>query len=318
MQSLVTVIIPVYNNLKTLKKCVNSVLSQTYSNLEIILVDDGSNDSSENLCDKYMEADSRISVFHTANEGVASARNLGIKEAKGKYIAFIDADDHIDPEYIEKLVSEIEKENCVMAMCNAYDVREDDFSKRIFSKTGKCSVKEFLEDTFYCRAEGGTCWGKIYRTSDIKYLFRGYNYCEDAFFVVEYLLGCKGYVSIIPEHLYYYVRREDSITGAKKIPDLADALYASEGIRDLCIDKFPKFTKSANAFLVNNAFFVYLNSCHDQGPEGESLREKAADVVRKYRLRTLLSHKTTFKTKMACRISFVSYGLLSYLYGRIC
>ena len=140
MQSLVTVIIPVYNNLKTLKKCVNSVLSQTYSNLEIILVDDGSNDSSENLCDKYMEADSRISVFHTANEGVASARNLGIKEAKGKYIAFIDADDHIDPEYIEKLVSEIEKENCVMAMCNAYDVREDDFSQRIFSKTGTGSV----------------------------------------------------------------------------------------------------------------------------------------------------------------------------------
>ena len=72
------------------------------------------------------------------------------------------------------------------------------------------------------------------------------------------------------------------------------------------------------SFPANNAFFVYLNSCHDQGPEGESLREKAADVVRKYRLRTLLSHKTTFKTKMACRISFVSYGLLSYLYGRIC
>ena len=317
MLCLVTVIIPVYNNIKTLEKCVDSVLSQTYSNLEIILVDDGSNDSSEILCDKYREADSRISVFHTGNEGVASARNLGIKAAKGEYIAFIDADDHVDPRYIEKLVFEIEKENCVMAMCNTYDVRGSISSERLFPKTGKCSVKEFVDDTLYCRAESGTCWGKLFRTADIKNLFRGYNYCEDAFFVVEYLLGSDGYVSVIPECLYYYVRRENSITGAKKIEDLTDALFACEGIRDLCIDKFPDFAKPADAFLVNNAFFVYLNSGHDSSAEGEHLREMALDVIRKYRCKALFNHKTTVKTRMACRISFISYGLLSYIYGRI-
>ncbi|MCR4791141.1 MAG: glycosyltransferase [Lachnospiraceae bacterium] len=314
----VTVIIPVYNNIKTLEKCVDSVIGQTYADLEIILADDGSTDSSEKLCDKYRESDSRVVVLHAENKGVAYARNQGMKIARGKYIAFVDADDHIVPEYIEKLVSVMEKENCLLAMCNAYDVYEDHVGERIFSREGSCSANEFLTDMFYCRAEGGTCWGKLFRTEDIRNVFRKYNYAEDVLFVFEYLSAREGSVYVIPEFLYYYVRRKDSITGVKKISDLRDVIGACGRIRKLCKDDHPELLGPADSFLINNSFFVYLNSKHDLSTEGDRLRNAAKKIIRKLRLKILLDRNATFKTKAACLISMISYKLLSRIYGMIC
>ena len=105
MQVLVSAIIPVFNNIKTLKRCVESVLSQTYPNLEIILVDNGSTDSSDVLCDEFGARDPRVSVLHEKNEGVSATRNQGVRIAKGEFITFIDSDDHITPDYVEKLHS---------------------------------------------------------------------------------------------------------------------------------------------------------------------------------------------------------------------
>ena len=317
MQVLVSVIIPVFNNIRTLKRCVDSVISQTYKDLEIILVDNGSTDSSETLCEKYLKEDPRVILLHEKNEGVSSARNQGIKIAKGEYITFIDADDHILPEYIEKLVSAFAGDDCILSACNSYDVNGEVFKERIFSKNGKCPVKTFLYDLFYCRAESGTCWGKLYRTSYIDNLFRNYNYCEDAFFNFDYLSEKEGYVSIVPDRLYYYVRRDNSITGIKKTADLMDVISVCEGIRKICKEKHPEFAEASDTYLLNNAFFVYLNSHNDKGSDGEHLRKVSLDVIRKYRGKALLDRRTTFKTKAACLISYTSLRLLSYIYGRI-
>ncbi|MBR7088965.1 MAG: glycosyltransferase family 2 protein [Lachnospiraceae bacterium] len=317
MQVLVSVIIPVFNNIKTLKRCVDSVISQTYKDLEIILVDNGSTDSSEALCEKYLKADDRVILLHEKNEGVSSARNQGIKIAGGEYITFIDADDHILPEYIEKLVAAFEGDDCILSACNSYDVDGDNFKERIFSKKGKCPVKPFLYDLFYCKAESGTCWGKLYRTADINNLFRRYNYCEDAFFNFDYLSDKKGYVSIVPDRMYYYVRRDNSITGIKKTSDLTDVIKVCAGIRDICHEKYPEFAEASNIYLLNNAFFVYLNSRNNKGSDGDHLREVTLKVIRKYRGKALLDRRATFKTKAACLISFISLRLLSYLYGKV-
>ena len=315
MHVLVSVIIPVFNNIKTLKRCVDSVLAQTYPNLEVILVDNGSGDSSDVLCDEFAQKDTRVSVLHEKNEGVSATRNQGVRIAKGDYITFIDSDDHVTPDYIEKLVAAIDEDDCILAMCNSYEVKGGVAAERDFTKSGKISVRSFMHDFFYCRAEGGTCWGKIYRAEYIAKLFREYNYCEDAFFNFDYLTGCDGHVTVIPDRLYYYVRRKNSITGLKKSSDLMDVLGVCEGIRNICGEKYPGLIHASDAFLLNNAFFVYLNLKKHTGQEGNELRTEALNIIRKYRKSVLHDREASLKTKGACLLSYVSLGLVSFVYG---
>ena len=311
----VTIIIPLYNRIKTLNKCVDSVLSQTYSDLEIILVDDGSDDSSGNLCDKYMEADPRVRVIHGCNQGAAFARNQGIEIARGEYITFIDSDDYVTPDYIERLVEAFEKHDCVLAICNSYNAKDGKLTKRKLPGERRYLVKDFIKGTFYDRIEGGSCWGKLYKTSDIKHIFREFNYCEDIFYVFEFLAGREGYITVVPEYLYYYVRHNDSITGLKRLKDLTDVLRSCEEIRNTCHDKYPEFMNSSDALLINNAFFVYLNLKKHTGQEGNELRTEALNIIRKYRKSVLHDREASLKTKGACLLSYVSLCFVSFVYG---
>ncbi len=315
IRRMVTVVIPVYNNIKTLKKCVDSVLSQTYSELDIILVDSESTDSSADLCDRYSQAEPRVSVYHIKDEGVSNARNYGIEKAKGEYISFIDADDYILPEYIEELVSVIEKEDALIAMCDAYDVDGDIVLKRKAVKKINPFAKDFILDTFYGRTQGGTCWGKLFRTSEIKNAFRRYNYCEDTFFIFDYLNGYEGRIAVVRKYLYYYVRRKDSITGLKRAADLSDGITACNEIRNLCRDKFPEYSGAADAFLLNNAFFVYLNIKNNPSPEDTLLGDRALNIIKKYRAGVLSDFRATVRTKAACLVSVLSVKLLKRLYA---
>ena len=108
-QTKISVLIPVYNTEKYLRECVDSTISQTYSQLEIILVDDGSADNSGKICDEYAQNDKRVKVIHKPNGGLSSARNVGIDKATGEYIAFVDSDDYLKKDYVEKLLETIKK-----------------------------------------------------------------------------------------------------------------------------------------------------------------------------------------------------------------
>ena len=116
MEELVTIVVPVYKVEKYIDKCINSILSQTYKNLEIILVDDGSPDDCGKICDRYAKLDTRINVIHKENGGLSDARNAGNDVAKGKFISFIDSDDYIEPEYIEILYKAIKKDETDIAI----------------------------------------------------------------------------------------------------------------------------------------------------------------------------------------------------------
>ena len=118
MNDLISIIVPVYKAEKYLRRCVDSILAQTYQNIEVLLIDDGSPDNSGEICDEYAEKDSRVRVFHKPNGGVSSARNLGLKEAKGDYIGFVDADDYIDKTMYEVLLCNLIKENSDISICS--------------------------------------------------------------------------------------------------------------------------------------------------------------------------------------------------------
>ena len=122
---LISVIIPVYNSENFLSKCVESVLTQTYLNYEIILIDDGSDDNSAQMCDAYAERNSNIRSFHKSNGGASSARNVGIKEAAGKYIFFLDSDDWLEPNAFEEMITAAKKENAGLVFCEAQAIDDE-------------------------------------------------------------------------------------------------------------------------------------------------------------------------------------------------
>ena len=173
MNSLVSIIVPVYNAAKYLNRCLNSVVNQTYSNLEIILINDGSTDASLNICKEYAENDKRIILVDKINEGVSIARNTGIKESSGDFIAFLDADDWIAPNYIEQLMKPFENENidisvCDYQICNEftsssvesdYPYRYEDAKKYMLEKQKKGNFSIIVP------------WGKIFKAKIVAGIF---------------------------------------------------------------------------------------------------------------------------------------------------
>ena len=122
---LLSIIVPVYNVKSYLKKCVESIINQTYKDIQIILVDDGSTDGSQFICNELAKKDSRITIVHKENGGTALARNKGLEKAKGEYITFVDSDDWLEPDMYQKLISYIEKENADLAVCSFYECYEN-------------------------------------------------------------------------------------------------------------------------------------------------------------------------------------------------
>ena len=139
MKDLISVIIPIYNVEKYLNKCIDSIINQTYKNLEIILVDDGSPDNCPQICDEYAKKDNRIKVIHKKNGGVSSARNVGLINSTGNYIGFIDPDDYIEPIMYEKLLKVLKESNTLVSMCGFYKIKDnkiikiDNYDEKIIS-----------------------------------------------------------------------------------------------------------------------------------------------------------------------------------------
>lgn len=211
---LISIVIPIYNVEKYIDRCLCSVLEQTYSNLEIILVDDGSKDNCAAICDRYAAKDERIKVIHKQNGGLSSARNAGIAIATGEYIGFVDSDDYIHPRMFEKLLAAAASENAEIAVCHHYTERgkhlliEDPIGDQTKVFTGKEALFELVEDVNM----KSYAWDKLYRLA----LFEGVRYPEGRNFediATTYKLFDKAErICQIPDFLYYYQIREDSIS----------------------------------------------------------------------------------------------------------
>ena len=224
---LVSVVVPVYNVEKYLDRCVQSIVNQTYENLEIILVDDGSTDNSASMCDNWAKADRRIKVIHKINSGLGMARNTGLDSVCGKYIFFFDSDDYVNIEIVEKCVTAAEKNNSevvVYGLCDVYDNGKTSEKEIVADKTvyvGDEVKNEVLPGMFtYSMGFGISSCGKMYSLSKIKELNLKFKsekeiISEDAYFILE-LFPHINNVSIIKESLYYYYKRSNSLTHSYK------------------------------------------------------------------------------------------------------
>lgn len=220
---LVSVIIPVYNSEKYLERCVNSVIEQSYRYLEIILIDDGSTDSSIDICRKYQSIDSRVRVLKKENEGVSKARNIGINLARGDFICFVDSDDYIVSTMIMNMLAAMENNSADLVVCSFYDVTDKGIQRNVKAKEGICKGAEIdqwlLSDPFSYYT--GVLWNKLYKRKLInskKLQFKeGTHLGEDFIFNLQYLVECKR-VIFVPEYLYYYNQtNEESLTRNQKL-----------------------------------------------------------------------------------------------------
>jgi len=209
---LVSIIIPVFKVEKYLKRCIDSIISQTYKNIEIILVDDGSDDNCPKICDEYKKIDSRIVVIHKKNGGLSDARNYGIKEAKGEYITFVDSDDTIEQNYVDCLLETLLKNNADISVCG-YMVKYDN-GKEIPNANGKQMIlnsKETLENMLYQRDFNVASWAKLYKRSLFnKIEFPVGKIHEDAFTTYKLVMKSKR-IACDLKPLYNYMIRSNSI-----------------------------------------------------------------------------------------------------------
>ncbi len=212
---LISVIVPVYNVEGYLRRCVDSILAQTYENLEILLVDDGATDSSGAICDEYASKDPRVRVIHKENGGLSSARNAGIDEARGDYLAFVDSDDWIEPETYAYLLGLIRKYNVKLSYTGRYDVEEATGERTVGlcpEKEEKIPAQEFVGRIFLWDHVDSAACDKLYHSS----LFEHHRYplgrvCEDVPVTYRVVLETD-YVAVGNRPMYNYYHRKGSIT----------------------------------------------------------------------------------------------------------
>lgn len=222
---LISVIVPVYNVEKYFNRCVDSILNQSYENLEIILVDDSSPDKCPIMCDDYEHLDKRVRVIHQKNAGQSAARNAALDIAKGDFISFIDSDDYVSPYFIEKLYTRIVRDKSDFAVCEYHKVDECGNiinSKEYLQKNIQIDEKEFciLESSpkFYMFCV--SLWNKMFRTRTWKHLrLKVGKYAEDSFAMTQYIKGMNN-ISIIKEPLYYYCQRGNSAVNNYSVKNL--------------------------------------------------------------------------------------------------
>ena len=231
---LITVIIPIYNVQQYLPKCIESVLNQTYSNLEIILVDDGSSDLSGSICDEYAERDKRIKVVHQETGGVSSARNTGLDHATGEFICWVDSDDYISSSLVAELYALVMKYDVNIAACNYLQGTEREYQfKSQDNNTPQLLSTEQAFDYLYKDGHHtfivNASWGKLIK----KNLYEGLRYPEGRIFedihVTYQLIGKCDSIIYTDEVLYYYFKHSKSIMHSpfdKHKQDYLDALEA--------------------------------------------------------------------------------------------
>lgn len=227
---LISVIVPVYNVKDYLERCVKSLINQTYANLEIILVDDGSTDESGVMCDKYATADERIKVIHQINSGLSGARNTGLDNATGQYIYFVDSDDYLELNALELMINRMHRFNADVVACgikNVFDNSELDYrftSENPGTWSGKESVIQMMRTNNVCTV----AWNKLYKASlwkDLRFTVGVLHEDEDVTYKPLYMANI---VTFMPDCLYDYYQRGDSIVHLKQEMRYEDFFNAIE------------------------------------------------------------------------------------------
>lgn len=313
---LISVIVPVYNVEKYLHKCINSILNQTYKNLEVILIDDGSTDNSGKICDEYALKDNRIKVIHKENGGLSSARNAGLDICSGDYIGFVDSDDYIAEDMYEYLYVNLIKNNADVAMCNFYNVFENriersfcinDFDlidqEKMLSINLKYAYNAFI-----------AVWNKLYKKTIIENIRFPLNKCsEDSAILIDWILKTKK-MSYISNASYYYVRRVNSLSNRKIDEHLFDEVENFNKILKICYKKFDNCINIAQADLFI-AYRISLDRLLKSNNVNMYIEDKliCQNYFRKYIHKFIFNNNINNKTKLIYLLISIHFKVYNWV-----
>ncbi|MBR1796582.1 MAG: glycosyltransferase family 2 protein [Clostridiales bacterium] len=306
----ISVIIPVYNVEKYLRKCLDTVINQTFSDLEIILIDDGSTDGGLSVCKEYESLDQRVHVYHKPNGGLSSARNYGIDKATGEYIGFVDSDDYISEDMYEVLYRNIITYNADISLCGLYDIyngipQKVNNDHLVIEANAEETIKIVMESEI----TSVTAVNKLYKRE----LFDKVRYpegkvSEDAFVIVDLLMECNKAV-ITSDQKYYYIHREGSITTLKFRPQHLHVLEAYEKNYRLIEKSYPSLIPIAKMRLCWAHFNVLDKLVFDNT---EEYRETKNDIIKYLKQHYLFIIKNKYFTKsrkISISLLMISKGL---------
>lgn len=282
-EPLISIIVPVYKVEKFLEQCVQSVISQTYSNLEIILVDDGSPDRCPQLCDEWSRKDRRIKVIHKQNGGLSDARNFGIRAARGEYLAFVDSDDWISPYMISKLYEACAQFEAEMSICQFEMVYDDGKREKYVEEeypTEVLSSKEALKLLLQDKRITSHAWRKLYKREIIKdEMFPKGKYYEDVYIMPELFLRCNKIV-YLNDVLYYYRQNPTGIVKSNSIKSNFDFMEALQTQYLKIMQKMPDLQVYAEGSMCRGLYMIWENLDNNKEEKGTPAWKKCRERVR--------------------------------------
>lgn len=299
----ISIIVPVYNVEKYLTKCIDSIINQTYKDLEIILVDDGSTDNSGQICDQYAIKDNRIKVIHKENGGLSDARNVGIKNSTGEYLSFIDSDDYIDKDMIECLYNAITDTNSDIAVCGKYIEKETGkyYLKNVNLQLKIYDSKEALKSILTNNLIDVSACDKLFKKTlfrDIK--FPKNKYFEDMGTIYKLIDLCNSIVHIGGAK-YHYIQRQDSITKTKFDMRYNDLYEHMNQLIELINKKYNYLNEYVLSYQLQNLITIiieYHNGINEDKEKYIEIRNKAFKELKNNKKNILKNKKIKLTKKI--------------------
>ena len=288
----VSIIVPAYNVEKYISTCVKSIKNQTYKNIELLIVDDGSTDNTSILCDKLAVNDNRVKVIHKENGGLSDARNVGIENAKGDYIGFVDSDDWISIDFFSQLIQLALKHNADIVVCERIIVDRNGLyncgiTEEVHVENSENALNVLYADEKY----KSHAWNKLYKRELFKDTRFPTGKMYEDIYIMHELFGMSSCVVFIDKGMYYYRQRDDSIVHSNTIQawnHYIEALY----VREKCI-----FTKGRENLLFNNWIKLY-SQILDEQLDGSIEQEWVEEIYRKVRSRYKLCYGIRYGLKL--------------------
>jgi len=288
MEELISIIVPIYNVERYLEKCVRSIINQTYKNIEIILINDGSKDNSAAICDEFLKQDDRIIVIHKENEGLSEARNVGLSVAKGKYVGFIDSDDYIEKDMFERMYNNLKRFNVDISICNMVEENED--GKKIYyyidNNTGIVEFNkiEALKGLIIDKMITNHACNKLYKKelfNNIKYPYK--RKMEDMATTYK-IFDVANKVVVDSSVGYHYIQRKDSIMGNINKDLIEHYELAVEEKDRYLLDKYPELKESIQIERINSikTLFYYCVSAGFKDIYNSKKYKKLLEEYRRY------------------------------------
>ena len=307
---LISVIIPVYNVEKYLPRCMDSVLGQTYQNIEVLLVDDGSKDSSGAICDQYAKRDERVRVWHTKNQGPSAARNLGIERAQGEYLLFVDSDDMISADHIQFLYEKLQMSNADLAICSYSVTDSDTFTESNQTMQLEWTGEQALECLLYQKYFTTGPWCKLFRKDVFKEVrFPVGTLYEDTLAIAQ-AVGKTHKVVYSDAVKYGYFQRTGSTMRSEYRAETLQYVSITAELAKYIEGEFPALKRAAISRFVWANIFVWIKMPDPRSQEAMTVHNN----IKKYRWQVLRDPKVRKKNKQVLYLSFLGHTVLKKVY----